>query len=177
MTLDIGIQKHLSSSLIDVDIHPTYISVVIKSKVLRLCLPAEVKSEASTAQRSTTTGHLLITMPKCDPDCNVLDAFPAVKESINIDQKRSKTDGNACTRNGRKIGLQQAMIQEAKETLKGPVTLYGLVKESDGGIRQENIVRPLDLVESSSKRIPKKEDVECGTIDDSDDDEEPPPLL
>ena len=40
--LDVEIARHLDSSLIDVDVHPTYVSVVIKSKVLRLRLPAEV---------------------------------------------------------------------------------------------------------------------------------------
>ena len=54
----------LPRSLIDVDVHPNYVSVVIKSKVLRLNLPAEVDSSASKAQRSKTTGHLVLIMPK-----------------------------------------------------------------------------------------------------------------
>lgn len=62
--LDIGTPKHLDSSLIDVDVHPTYISVVIKSKVLRLNLPEEVQADNASAQRSKTTGRLAITMPK-----------------------------------------------------------------------------------------------------------------
>jgi protein TilB len=33
VVLDIGVPKHLDSSLIDVDVHPNYVSVVIKSKV------------------------------------------------------------------------------------------------------------------------------------------------
>jgi protein TilB len=34
--LDVGVQRHLDSSLIDVDVHPKWISVIIKSKLLRL---------------------------------------------------------------------------------------------------------------------------------------------
>ena len=58
------VSRHLDSSLIDLDIHPAYVSVVIKSKVLRLKLPSEVNASLSTAKRSKVTGHLLIEMPK-----------------------------------------------------------------------------------------------------------------
>jgi hypothetical protein len=43
--------RFLDSSLIDVDVHPYYISIVIKGKVLRLQLPLEVLAESSKAQR------------------------------------------------------------------------------------------------------------------------------
>ncbi len=46
------VSRHLDSSLIDLDIHPAYVSVVIKSKVLRLKLPSEVNASLSTAKRS-----------------------------------------------------------------------------------------------------------------------------
>ena len=36
-------------------------------KVFQLCLDEEVNTDKSTAQRSTTTGHLIITMPKAKP--------------------------------------------------------------------------------------------------------------
>ena len=31
--LEVGVPKHLDSSLIDVDVHPTYVSIIVKSKV------------------------------------------------------------------------------------------------------------------------------------------------
>ena len=31
--LEVSLPKHLDSSLIDVDVHPTYLSIVVKSKV------------------------------------------------------------------------------------------------------------------------------------------------
>merc|ERR1712146_363349 len=67
ITLDVSIPKHLDSSLIDVDVHPNYISIVIKSKLLRLRLPEEVKVNESKCQRSKMTGHLLVTMPRAYP--------------------------------------------------------------------------------------------------------------
>ena len=54
--LDVTVQKHLSSSLIDVDVNPDYVSIVIKSKVLRLVLPAEVEAEGAVASRSKVRG-------------------------------------------------------------------------------------------------------------------------
>ncbi len=66
--LDVAVQKHLDSSLVDVDVHPTYVSVVIKSKLLRLRLPAEVRASDSKCQRSKTTGWLHVIMPKLNPN-------------------------------------------------------------------------------------------------------------
>ncbi|GLH16773.1 Protein tilB [Gryllus bimaculatus] len=62
--LDISVYKHLDTTLLDVDVQPTYVRVTIKGKVLQLVLPDDVKTDSSTAQRSLTTGHLVITMPK-----------------------------------------------------------------------------------------------------------------
>merc|ERR1711871_45216 len=47
VVLEVSLPRHLDSSLIDVDVHPSYVSIVIKSKLLRLRLPAEVKSSDS----------------------------------------------------------------------------------------------------------------------------------
>jgi protein TilB len=47
-----------------VDIQPTYVKVLIKGKIFQIVFPEEIKTELSTAQRSQTTGHLVITMPK-----------------------------------------------------------------------------------------------------------------
>jgi protein TilB len=62
--LEIKLSKFLDSSLVDVDVHPTYVSVVIKGKVLRLRLPAEVRVSDSKCQRSKTSGSLSVIMPK-----------------------------------------------------------------------------------------------------------------
>lgn len=177
--MDISIQKHLSSSLIDVDVHPTYISVVIKSKVLRLKLPEEVRSEESYAQRSSTTGHLMVVMPKVKIerlrdiiDCSTPQECDASKEKTS----REKTRGNT--------SLQHEMLQEAQTTLTGPVTLKGLVKEKDGGVKQHEdgaCASKLDMVECStrSRRTCNSNNTKqlSADRDDDDDSEEPPPLL
>ena len=62
--LNVSIFKHMDSSLVDVDVQPNYVRVTLKGKILQLGLQENVKSELSTAQRSQTTGKLLIKMPK-----------------------------------------------------------------------------------------------------------------
>mmetsp|Transcript_18544 Transcript_18544/g.27928 ORF Transcript_18544/g.27928 Transcript_18544/m.27928 type:complete len:465 (-) Transcript_18544:298-1692(-) len=66
--LEVHVQRHLDSSLIDLDVHPNYLSIIIKSKTLRLKLPYEVKASESFAQRSKASGFLVVNMPKVDPD-------------------------------------------------------------------------------------------------------------
>ncbi|XP_072007270.1 dynein axonemal assembly factor 11 isoform X2 [Engystomops pustulosus] len=64
LILDLGIYRHLDTSLVDVDVQPNYVRVTVKSKPFQLVLSEEVKPDSSTAKRSQTTGHLVITMPK-----------------------------------------------------------------------------------------------------------------
>uniref|UniRef100_A0A3Q3WYP9 Leucine-rich repeat-containing protein 6 n=1 Tax=Mola mola TaxID=94237 RepID=A0A3Q3WYP9_MOLML len=56
--------QHMDTSLIDVDVQPTYARVIVKGKIFQMVLPAEVKPDSSTARRSQTTGHLVLTMPR-----------------------------------------------------------------------------------------------------------------
>ncbi|XP_059357417.1 dynein axonemal assembly factor 11 isoform X2 [Carassius carassius] len=61
--MNINEPKHMDTSLLDVDVQPTYVRVTVKRKVFQLVLPAEVKPDSSTARRSQTTGHLLLILP------------------------------------------------------------------------------------------------------------------
>ena len=63
-TDSIVLNSHLDTSLINVDVHPTYVTVEVKEKLLQLRLSHEVLPHASVVQRSRTTGKLLITMPR-----------------------------------------------------------------------------------------------------------------
>ncbi|XP_030794067.1 protein tilB homolog isoform X2 [Rhinopithecus roxellana] len=62
--LNVNEPKYMDTSLINVDVQPTYVRVMIKGKPFQLVLPAEVKPDSSSAKRSQTTGHLVICMPK-----------------------------------------------------------------------------------------------------------------
>ena len=62
--LTVHVFKHMDSSLIEVDIQPNYVRVTLKGKSLQLALNDEIRPGAATAQRSQTTGYLVIKMPK-----------------------------------------------------------------------------------------------------------------
>ncbi|XP_023942080.2 protein tilB [Bicyclus anynana] len=64
--LDLAVYKHLDTSLLDVDIQPNYVRVIIKNKIFQLHLPDDVDTTNSKAERSQITGHLVITMPKAN---------------------------------------------------------------------------------------------------------------
>lgn len=56
--------RHLDTNLIDVDLQPNFVKVLIKGAVFQFVLPDEIFTEKSTAQRSQTTGHLVLKMPR-----------------------------------------------------------------------------------------------------------------
>lgn len=155
--LDISLPKFLSSSLIDVDIHPTYISVVIKSKILRLVLPAEVKSETSSAQRSTTTGHLLITMPKVNPYENILGLKLTSQPHV---QKKPDNAKN----NSPKVGFNTV-----PDLPKGSVKINEIIPNENS----RNDHSRIGLTEVSCKKFAPNSKDEC----DSEEDDEPPPIF
>jgi len=66
LILEVFITKFLETSLIDVDVHPTWIRVTIKGKDLVLTLEDEVYCDDNnvTCERSKCSGTLMITMVK-----------------------------------------------------------------------------------------------------------------
>ncbi len=60
--------KFLDTSLLIVDVQPTYVRVDVKGKVTQLHWPDEVLVDQATIQRSQTTGFLVITAPKTNYD-------------------------------------------------------------------------------------------------------------
>lgn len=129
--------KHLDSSLIDVDVHPNYVSIVIKSKVLRLRLPAEVKVSDSKCQRSKVTGSLMVIMPKVNPKENAVtirgdikaraaasgsstttasSARPVSQDRVNRPPAKSAAATTTTTAKPKKLSLQEQMMQEAMES-------------------------------------------------------------
>ncbi|GMH66874.1 hypothetical protein TrST_g7507 [Triparma strigata] len=168
VTLTVSVQKHLSSSLIDVDCHPHYISIVIKSKVLRLLLPAEVKSNEAKAERSRTTGDLVITIPKVNVGENMI-AIRAAKK----DEERKKREEEARKikliedREGSKIGTKIAELQ-------GTVKIAGLVKKRDGGVGVDAIDLGMKEIKTTQTKIVKEKEEES---EEEEGDDEPPPIF
>ncbi|XP_037047615.1 protein tilB isoform X1 [Bradysia coprophila] len=62
--LNVEVYRFLDTSLLHVDVESNYVRVTMKGKIFQVALKDEIQIEKSTSQRSMTTGHLLITMPK-----------------------------------------------------------------------------------------------------------------
>jgi protein TilB len=155
--LDVEIARHLDSSLIDVDIHPTYISIVIKSKVLRLRLPAEVKVTESKCQRSKTTGSLQVIMPKVNPKENAI----TIRGDIRYKNLSSKDDSNktiftstdkniqdkarTVIRKPKQLSIQEQLLAEAEASKNSLLE----ISSSSNAVNIQNIVKHKESNESS----------------------------
>mmetsp|Transcript_42922 Transcript_42922/g.104984 ORF Transcript_42922/g.104984 Transcript_42922/m.104984 type:complete len:440 (+) Transcript_42922:24-1343(+) len=67
--VDIAFPKYMDTSLMDVDVQPTYFRITVRKpekhdKVLQLSFPAEVRAGECVAKRSQNTGYLKLTCPK-----------------------------------------------------------------------------------------------------------------
>ncbi len=65
--LRLPLPRFMDTSLVDLDVHPWYVSAVIKNKLFRIHWPEEVRADAGQAKRSTTSGELVVTVPKLFP--------------------------------------------------------------------------------------------------------------
>jgi len=155
--LDVEIARHLDSSLIDVDVHPTYISIVIKSKVLRLRLPAEVKVTESKCQRSKTTGSLQVIMPKVNPKENAI----TIRGDIRYKNLSSKDDSNktiftstdkniqdkarTVIRKPKQLSIQEQLLAEAEASKNSLLE----ISSSSNAVNIQNIVKHKESNESS----------------------------
>nr|XP_040149580.1 protein tilB homolog isoform X3 [Ictidomys tridecemlineatus] len=81
--------RYMDTSLIEVDVQPTYVRVMVKGKPFQLVLPAEVKPDSSSAKRSQTTGHLVICMPKVEEVIRGRTSKP-VKATWNSPREQTK---------------------------------------------------------------------------------------
>lgn len=158
LVMRVAIPKYLSTSLIDVDIHPTYVSIVIKSKILRVILPVEVTSTQSLARRSAASGYLELVMPKADPNEVVIGLG-------HVRDRKAMKDLDDCNK---KDGTEAMMDSKENKTLKKRERLgQSLMKEA-------GVVESLKIVQSCEGL--DRKDLALNSICD-DDDDEPPPLV
>ncbi|KAM9573992.1 dynein axonemal assembly factor 11 [Guaruba guarouba] len=133
--LDLAVYRHLDTSLLDIDVQPTYVRVMVKGKPFQLVLPEEVKPDSSSAKRSQTTGHLVISMPKAKEiilpqqkvatsvkhsDCNTLQKNARRNrqvEKLEVDpSKYSFPDITKIIQEKERIGLGPIKLQPEKTT-------------------------------------------------------------
>ncbi|XP_062482978.1 dynein axonemal assembly factor 11-like isoform X1 [Pezoporus occidentalis] len=131
--LDLAVYRHLDTSLLDIDVQPTYVRVMVKGKPFQFVLPEEVKPDSSSAKRSQTTGHLVISMPKAKEiilpkqkvatlvkrsDCNALQKYARrgrQVEKLEVDpSKYSFPDITKIIQEKERIGLGPIKLQPEK---------------------------------------------------------------
>ncbi|KAK3283616.1 hypothetical protein CYMTET_8704 [Cymbomonas tetramitiformis] len=59
IVLDVAIGKYLDTSLVELDVQPKLVRMLVKGKLLQLELMEEVNPDKSNAQRATISGHLV----------------------------------------------------------------------------------------------------------------------
>ena len=166
LIMRVAIPKYLSTSLIDVDIHPTYVSIVIKSKILRVKLPVEVLSSQAVARRSQASGHLELVMPKANPN-EVVIGLLHVRDtnSKGKNRKAMKELDGVCKTSSTAKGVT---CNTGKTT-----TLKKKERLGESLLKEAGVVESLKIVQSKVSN----DSALNNSVDDDDDDDEPPPLF
>uniref|UniRef100_UPI00398F834B dynein axonemal assembly factor 11 isoform X2 n=1 Tax=Pristiophorus japonicus TaxID=55135 RepID=UPI00398F834B len=129
--LDLAVYRYMDTSLLDIDVQPTHVCVMIKGKVFQLVLPAEVKPDSSSGKRSQTTGHLLVTMPKTQ---EVIRPKPnSTSTARSATSTKPHPDVTRATRHIEKLEVDPSkhlcvdltnIVAERKTVAQGPLKFY-----------------------------------------------------
>ena len=135
------IAKYLDSSLIDVDINPTHVSIIVKSKLLRLRLPAEVIGVQSKCSRSKLTGSLVVTMKKLNAKENAITIRGNIKAKAATETV--KESAASVKKLPKKLSLQEQMLLDAQALSDASLiqvadnskatSIFNIVKQSSPG--------------------------------------------
>eukprot|EP00916_Digyalum_oweni_P026553 GHVL01043611.1.p1 GENE.GHVL01043611.1~~GHVL01043611.1.p1 ORF type:complete len:119 (+),score=33.56 GHVL01043611.1:721-1077(+) len=78
----------MDTSLIDVDINPTYVRCNIKGKITQLRLPEEIVICESSVKRSKQTGALLLHMPFSNKNTNRISTYNTYEDNKYIKNEK-----------------------------------------------------------------------------------------
>ncbi|KAM4727724.1 dynein axonemal assembly factor 11 [Anableps anableps] len=154
VVLDLAVYRHMDTSLMDVDVQPTYTRVSVKGKIFQVVLPAEVKPDSSTAQRSQTTGHLVLTMPRAEGELRVK------KKKTVPGPRRETPSGSSAEDRNRKTKIPERL--EVDPSKRTSVDIANIVPQRS--TREDLLEKP---------RTGHLEDPSEGFLDDP----EVPPLI
>ncbi|XP_022617465.1 protein tilB homolog [Seriola dumerili] len=159
IVLDLAVYRHMDTSLIDVDVQPTYARVTVKGKIFQMVLPAEVKPDSSTAQRSQTTGHLVLTMPRAAGEIKVTKTVPRPPRACQ------NTHGSSSHDNTRRNNLPERLeVDHSKHMALDLANIVPRQSTNEGPLEASRTAPPASSGHGSSSE---------GFVDDPD----VPPLI
>ncbi|KAG6592432.1 Protein phosphatase 1, regulatory subunit [Phytophthora cinnamomi] len=137
--LEVDLPRFLDTSLVDVDVHPSYVSIVAKNKVLRLKFPELVHSDAGKAERSKITGTLRLTLPKAHVTPTQQLRAQLYREEQEKKLKNDKSLSNKKTSNTtrnvtRRSKISDELLEAANKASSNKpraVNIRGLVKNAN----------------------------------------------
>jgi protein TilB len=162
LIMRVAVPKFLSTSLIDVDIHPTYVSVIVKSKVLRVVLPVEVLSDKSIARRIAASGYLELVMPKVRPNEDAT-GLVHVRDLVSRDRHAMEKVRSDYTGTAKNTSIKESRCQK-RERL------------GESLMKAAGVVDSLKIIRNQCSD-PKSASSRCDDGDDDDGEDEPPPLM
>lgn len=86
---------------------PIVLRITVKSKVFQFALPEEVYVDKSKAQRSQTTGHLVVTMPRVNYKAPLL--IKSTKAEVTNDASKDQMTIQRQVSNTSNVNLQPRM--------------------------------------------------------------------
>ncbi|RLN53837.1 hypothetical protein BBJ29_009963 [Phytophthora kernoviae] len=143
LILEVDLPRFLDTSLVDVDVHPSYVSIVAKNKVLRLKFPELVHSDAGKAERSKITGTLRLTLPKAHITATQqlrAQLYRKEQESKLTKDKKPTKESSTTRTTQRRSKLSDELLEAVNNAPPdqrhgGPVNIRGLIKKNG---RDEN---------------------------------------
>ncbi|XP_077023805.1 dynein axonemal assembly factor 11 isoform X3 [Tamandua tetradactyla] len=136
LTLDLAVYRYMDTSLIDVDVQPTYVRVMVKGKPFQLVLPVEVKPDSSSARRSQTTGHLVICMPK------VREVITSGREACK--SVKATMDSGREQKNKRGKQIEKLEVDPSKHSFPDVANIVQEGKNTPRRVRSETKTMPSD---------------------------------
>jgi protein TilB len=170
VVVEVEVPKFIDTSLIDVDVQPRHVSVVIKNKTLRLRFEEEVRPDAGTAERSKTTGFLKLTIPKVDLS-KVLKTRRLMQQHAKEKEEAARLAEEAKEEAKPKTKSSQ-LLMSAEEAAKANVSwrnsMSTIVKSEDDADKKENMSSGGGAAAgSSAKKIASSLYEADVTVDDS----------
>jgi protein TilB len=127
VVVEVEIPRFIDTSLVDVDVQPNHVSIVIKNKTLRLRFEDNVRPDAGKAERSKITGCLKLTLPKVDTS-KVLRTRKLMEQQKK--EARERIEAEKLERElSKKKTVSTQLLMSAEEAAKANVGWKTIVKD------------------------------------------------